>query len=200
MGSKPTKNVLHSHDFTETTVQTIVDSSSSKSIGFEEVESRQPEPDDTLEMDKIFIRDVQYRLNHFDTELQKNNDTILLLNHTIETLTNQVILLSENIKRFDNHEVSSSSSASASDSDSTPESIQTQLYGLNRTFSITAASFEKGIRTLNYIVHTLIEHEGILVKYIDKLVSIITIYEQGKKEDDSDDNSDDSNESDESDV
>ena len=207
MGSKPTKDVSpyvshyvsRSHltdltditDLTDTTIQTIIDPSSSKSMDFEDVDPKQNEPHRDkreLEMDTAFIRDLHDKLTHLDAEVQKNQDTILLLNHTIETLTNQVILLSENIKQRDHHEAE-------------PSPIQTQLYGLDRTFSNSATSIEKGIRTLNYIVHTLIQNEGILVKYMDKLVSIITIYEQDHKGEngDEDDSSEEEREDDESD-
>lgn len=192
MGSKPTKDVSpyvspyvsRSHqpdltDLTDTTVQSI-EPCSSKSMDFEDVDPPQNEAhrdkrELELEIDTAFIRHLHDKLSHLDAEIQKGNDTILLLNRTIETLTNQVILLKENIKQNDTPAPEPSSSASAS------PSMQTQLYGLERTFSNSATSFDKGIRTLNYIVHTLIENEGILVKYMDKLVSIITIYEQDHK-------------------
>jgi hypothetical protein len=202
MGNKPTKDVspyvprsphqTDLTDLTDTTVQlTIDDPSSSKSMEFENVDPKQndsPRGKCEIELDTAVI-DLHDRLSHLDAEVQKNQDTILLLNRTIETLTNQVVLLSEQIKQSDPHAEEHSSSAI--------DSIQAQLYGLERTFSNSATSFEKGIRTLNYIVPTLIQNESILVKYIDKLVSIITIYEQeqdGKKHEEDDETSEEEHE------
>jgi hypothetical protein len=215
MGSKPTKAVppyvppsrkfdlTDLTDLTDTTVQSIIDPSSSKSMDFEDVEPNQDETHgDKIEMDNSDIRDLHDKLTQLDAEIQKGNDTISRLNHTVEILTNQVILLSETIKRSDHlAQAPEPDRASASASASASESIQTQLYGLERTFSNSAASFDKGIRTLHYIVNTLIQNEGILVKYMDKLVSIITIYEQDHKGNDDDSSEDDSSdkEDDESD-
>ena len=121
-------------------------------------------------LNSIMNRDLYNKLNQFESELQKSKDTVIRLNHTIESLTNQVNILSENINQTYNNESSSSAS------------IQTQLYGLEQTFTTNATSFDKGIKTLNYIVHTLIQNESVLVKYIDKLVSVVNIYDQQNKQ------------------
>ena len=149
MGNAPTKeNVL-------------IASQTSESMSFENLESTQ----------ELVIRDVYNKLNHVESELQKSNHTILQLNHTIEALTNQVGVLSENIKQT-----------------YPPNSRDTSSLD-----HLSATSFENGIKTLNYIVHTLIDNEGLLMKYIDKLVSIVSLYEErdeeehGEERDDEDD-------------
>jgi hypothetical protein len=181
MGSKQTKeNLLSQQHQTppsiNSTFQTMVKSSSSDSIAFEELEPKQEQ-----DINKTIVSDLYNKLNQFESELQKSKDTVIRLNHTIESLTNQVNILGENINQTYNNESSSSAS------------IQTQLYGLEQTFTTNATSFDKGIKTLNYIVHTLIQNESVLVKYIDKLVSVVNIYDQqnkqyeGKKDDDEED-------------
>lgn len=164
----------------QTSSQPIVKSYSSDSISVEDLETKQPaEPEhatsevDKVEIDKSIVSDLYNKLNHFESELQKSNHTVLLLNQTIESLTNQVNILSENITQ---------TYKNANESLSTSTSIQNQLYALERTFTISATSFDNGIKKMNYIVHSLIQNESVLVKNIDKLVSIVNIYEKHNKQ------------------